>query len=281
MASRTLAVVAAVGLAGNTDAFINRKGRAFLSSDMRPEAAAEALMSVEDEWRAEASLFAECSNSTSEESEPLVDCHAAPSAFQKSCGTVVNAIVQGSNGNRATVHEYLDTVCSQAVMNGYHQNHCRGIANALSAKMTGDIYTNRNVLNLKALCNDFWPTFLEEERHRLVQEAAAREAAEQAAAFAKAKTEADEEAKAKAEALAKAHAEAEEQAKAAAEELRAKEEEAKMQAEADARAKAEEAKPVAKEELESSQNTSDVANALMNVHNNTEPLQEPLSNSTA
>jgi len=203
---------------------------------MQPDQVAQALIGVEDEWQAQTSLFIEC-NSTSADSDSLVDCHAAPKAFEKSCKTVVQAMLQGSSGDRDSVHEYLNDVCSQSVMDGWHASQCHSFAKSIDAIMTGSAYENRVSLNTAGLCTRYWSQFLSSETLRRQQEEEASGIAEAKRAEAAKAKAAEEEAKSKAEEAAKA-----EEAKAKAAQEAAEKEEASTKMAAEKNNAAEDAK---------------------------------------
>eukprot|EP00929_Paragymnodinium_shiwhaense_P051240 TRINITY_DN2579_c0_g1_i1.p2 TRINITY_DN2579_c0_g1~~TRINITY_DN2579_c0_g1_i1.p2 ORF type:complete len:294 (-),score=133.79 TRINITY_DN2579_c0_g1_i1:142-960(-) len=216
---------------------------AFLSVQMRPDAAAKSLVAVEDEWQAEAQIFANCEAHGTQEA--LNECVQASHSFKKSCDTVVTAIMQGSSGQKSDVKEYLADVCGQSILKTWHKERCQSLAVAVDKVMSADAYENRQNIALADLCGDMWQEVVSAERERAEQEAKA-EAEEEA------KRKAEEEARAKAEAdeaAAKAQAEAEAKAKA--------EEEAKKKAE-EAKAKAEEAKPKAEEPKPKAEKTDEV-----------------------
>jgi len=214
---------------------------------MQPEVVARTLSEVEDEWKSQAASFAECN--TTETSE----CGSAPEAFSKSCSTVVSAVVQASSGDRASVKEYMNTVCAENELSGWHAERCTELATAVTDTMLDDNYENRENFNSGSLCTNFWSKFVVEEKARVEKERAEREAAEKKAAeeAAEAAKKAAEEAaeaqkqKEKEEAEQKA-AEAKRQAEEAAAELAAKKEEAEKQAE-EAKAKMEQAQAAAQE----------------------------------
>jgi len=97
-----IAAVAALGLGAEAVTLRAPHGASFLStgSGLRPDVAAQTLVSVEDEWQAEASIFADCE--ARGEQEATSDCVKAPKAFKKSCDTVVTAIMQGSSGEKGS-----------------------------------------------------------------------------------------------------------------------------------------------------------------------------------
>merc|ERR1719221_482833 len=104
-----------------------RGGRAFLEANMQPEVVARTLMNVEEEWKAQAAVYAQC-NATANDGSSIVDCQDAPASFAKSCGVVVGAVVQGSNGDQRVAKEYMSDVCDQSVLTGWHKKHCFGLA---------------------------------------------------------------------------------------------------------------------------------------------------------
>lgn len=226
------------------------RSNSFLASDLQPEVVAHTLVKVEDEWRAQAASFAECNATLSVGSE-ISECNSAPNAFQKSCFTVVSAVVKSSSGDRSHVKEYMGIVCGESELSGWHQERCQELSSSVFDAMSDDNYENRENFNVANLCTGFWSRFTVEERARVDQERAEREAAEKKAeeerveAEKKAAAEAAEEQKRreKEEAEIKA-AEAKRQAEEAAAELKAKKEEAERQAE-EAKHKMEEAQQAA------------------------------------
>lgn len=237
---------------------------AFLAVGLQPEIAAQSLVGVADKWKEQAALFVDCNASSSDNTEQtLVECEGAPKAFEKSCETLVRAVLQGSSGKRDVVSEYLDDVCGQSVLAGWRGEKCLELASAIGASMTANAYQNRMVLNAASPCQSVWSQFVEQERteaiarrkmeeERRQEEAkrAAEEAARRAELEAKAKAE-EEEARAQAEAEAKAKAEAEAEAKAKAD----------AEAEAKAQADAEQKAAQAKAEAEAKANAEAAAKA--------------------
>jgi len=202
-----------------------------LHSGMRPEVVAESFAAVEDEWRAQARSYVECTSSNG------TDCSGSPKAFQKSCALVSKAMVGGSSGNNAVVTEYMSYVCNSTKLEGWKKEGCVSFAAAVDKIMSGDNYYNRHQLNVTSLCGTFWAKFSADEKEREAAERAAFEAEQK-----QREAEAAEAAKVAADAAAKA---AEEQKKAdeakKAEEQKKAQEAAKKAAEESAK-KAEEAK---------------------------------------
>ena len=247
MSRLSLALTLAAGVAGDARG-ANKRSKAFLSlaSDMQPEVVARTLSEVEDEWKSQAASFAECNANTTE-------CGGAPEAFSKSCTTVVSAVVQASSGDRASVKEYMNTVCGESELSGWHAERCTELSSAVTESMLDDNYENRENFNSGSLCTSFWSKFVVEEKARVEKdrserEAAEKKAADEAAEAAKKAADEAEEAqkqKEKDDAEQKA-ADAKAAAEQAATDLAAKKEEAEKQAE-EAKIKMEEAQAAAVE----------------------------------
>jgi len=213
------------------------KSQNFLGNGMQPEVVARTLSSVEEEWKAQASVFARCNGTSTEASSSLVNCADAPTSFDKSCGTVVAAIIQGSGGDRKVANEYMNDVCTQKSISGWHQQQCQALAAAVQNFMTADSYENREHFNTAKLCQSHWVKFTQEEKERMQKEAAEREAAEK-----NAEEQAALEEKAHNEEVQKEMEAEQAAAKAAAEkEAECKQEEEKKRAELEAQVKAAEA----------------------------------------
>jgi len=131
---------------------------------MQPTVAARTLSKVESEWRSEALLFAEC------QADHHADCGRLQSSFQKSCGTVVNAVVAASSGDRDTVNEYMGVVCNEIDLKDWKHERCHSFAQAILNTMTADQYENREHLNMQGLCHGFWARMSSEEGARAAQE---------------------------------------------------------------------------------------------------------------
>jgi len=272
MRASLICIVAPVVVAKSSSAFANSK-RAFLASDLQPEVVAHTLLKVEDEWRAQAASFAECNATLS--TGDLSECNSATNAFQKSCFTVVEAVVKASNGDRSHVQEYMGIVCGETELSGWHQERCSELSQSVFAAMSDDNYENRESFNVANLCTGFWSRFTIEEKARVDQEREEREVAERKAeeervdAEKKAAALAAEEQKRleKEEAEAKAQ-EAKRKAEEAAEALKAKKEEAERQAE-DAKHKMEEAQAAAEAAAKHHQEVLANATAMAKAENAT------------
>jgi len=216
------------------------RSNAFLSSDMRPDMVAKTLQAVEGQWMAQAHVAAECQTQGA-----LRVCEEAPRAFHKSCGTVVRAVMMGSQGDSIKVKEYMTSVCSQKTISGWHQGVCGFLGQSMVAKMSANSADNRenHAAKADATCNGLWLRFVEEQSAKVAVEVQAKAKADEAAKaqmaedakLAQIKHAADMEAKAEKEAMQKEEAKAEAKAKAEAD-MEAK---AKAKAEAEANAKTE------------------------------------------
>lgn len=213
-----------------------------LGGAMQPAVAAHTLSKVENEWRSQALLFAEC------KANGLSDCGRAQNIFQKSCSTVVSAVVAASSGDVDTVKEYMGVVCAEPELKGWKQDRCQNFAKAISQTMTADNYANREYLNTQGLCLNFWSAMSTEEGARAAQERAqeakrieaehalvakrAKEAAEALAAAKKAKMEAEAKRQAEEQHRRQAAEKAAQEAKVAAEKKAAAERKAAAEAQA-------------------------------------------------
>jgi len=144
----------------------HKKDFSKLGGAMQPTVAARTLSKIESEWRSQALLFAEC------QADGHNDCGRVQSSFQKSCGTVVTAVVAASSGDRDTVHEYMDVVCNEPELKDWKHERCQNFAKAISNSMTADNYENREHLNMQDLCLGFWARMSSEEGARAAQERA-------------------------------------------------------------------------------------------------------------
>lgn len=246
------------------------KSRAFLATDLQPEMVAHTLVKVEDEWRAQAASFAEC-NSTLTTGAEISECGSATTAFQKSCSTVVDAVVKSSSGDRSHVKEYMGIVCGESELSGWHQERCSELATSVFDAMSDDNYENRENFNVGNLCAGFWSRFTVEEKARVDQDRSEREAAEKKAEQERIEAEkkaaavaADEQKRHEKEEAEERANEAKRQAEEAAVALTAKKEEAERQAE-EAKHKMEEAQAAAeaaaKHHREVLANATAIANA--------------------
>lgn len=227
------ASVLALSVLPDASAAVVSRGQSFLGNGMQPEVVARTLSNVEDEWKAQAAVFAECDTTSGLPGASIVNCADAPASFGKSCSTVVGAIIQGSGGDKDVAKEYMDDVCKDTL--GWHQTQCQSLAVSVRGAMSADKYTNRMSFNSDKLCSTFWAQMLDGEKTRLAQEKADREVTEKKAAEEAAEQEKQMEESRKKEGEQKKVEEAErakEEAKAKAEESAAHLKEKKAEAEA-------------------------------------------------
>jgi len=248
-----IALAVALAVAPLSSAAVLR-GQAFSGNGMQPEVVARTLSSVQDEWKAQADVFAECDSTSGLPGASIVNCADAPSSFGKSCSTVVGAIVQGSGGDKDVAKEYMSDVCSQSSMSGWHQSQCHSLALAVRGSMSADTYSNRMGFDSSKLCTSFWSGLLGAEKQRISKEKAEHEASEKKAAEEAAEQEKQDEEQRKKEAEQKKVQEAQrakEEAQAKATEAAARLAQKKAEAEATqeaAKQKMEEAKEAEEEQ---------------------------------
>lgn len=166
------------------DALHRDSTQGFLAADLRPDVAAHLLAGVENEWKSQATVFAEC-NSTQ------TDCGSAPASFMKSCGTVVGAVVKSSSGKKDSVVEYMNIVCQQVELAGWRQSRCGDLAATVTNAMGADDYQNRENFQTDTtkLCTTYWSRFASQEKERVEKERAEREAREAQEAAVRAEEE--------------------------------------------------------------------------------------------
>jgi len=233
-----LVLVAARSSAANTEQLRGFRAHDFakFAGAMQPTVAASTLSRVETEWRSQALQFVECKADATRS-----DCGLMQSAFQKSCSTIVNAVVAASSGDRETVAEYMAVVCNEPQLNDWKHERCQSFAKAISNTLTADSYQNRVKLNAGGLCVGFWASMSNAEGSRVAQEHAL-----QAKHIEEERAKAAKRAKEAAEALAAAeakHRKIEEKRRAVEEQHRRQvaekaAQEAKLVAEREAAAKA-------------------------------------------
>mmetsp|Transcript_73129 Transcript_73129/g.145037 ORF Transcript_73129/g.145037 Transcript_73129/m.145037 type:complete len:356 (+) Transcript_73129:83-1150(+) len=136
-----------------------------LFEDMQPRAVARSLARVETEWRSQALQFVECTRQAGHS-----DCSQARRPFQRSCSTIVNAVVSASSGDRPTVREYMATVCDEPELKGWRAERCLSFAHTVIGTMTADAWENRNHLNVDGVCNQIWSNMSRLEAANIAKE---------------------------------------------------------------------------------------------------------------
>merc|ERR1719389_956064 len=175
------------GLAASHGAFRGRQAGTIESldltkalSDMQPEVVAKLLGQVEQRWKE--SRVASLRNQT-DESEALAE-------MTKSCTKVAKAVIDGSEGDKNRVVEYMADVCA---VQGADKRGCESFAAGIENSMTYDVEVNRDSLDLSKFCLAYWQTTVtvdaKAEAQKLNAEDAARakEEAERAEAERKEK----------------------------------------------------------------------------------------------
>jgi len=185
-------VADAHALASRSDAFLHLLERSH--SDMRPDRVAHTLIGVEDNWHSQALTFASCTAEAAKDGAGAAGCDGSKDSFVTSCSKVSSAVVHSSSGDRADVVDYMQDVCSQAELQGWHRARCSEFSSGLTDALTNDGYTNRESFDPHAFCTTFWQRIVSEEvskvktrEHQEAQqkaEAAKRLADEAAAKYA-------------------------------------------------------------------------------------------------
>lgn len=207
------------------------RGKNFLANMLQPDVAAKSLVAMEEEWQAEAGIYADCQAHGTQEATK--ECVEASKHFKDSCNKVVEAVLQGSSGDKDSVNQYMDEVCAQDVMQDWHKDRCLSFANQVNGVMSVDSFENRDVLKATDFCSRMWEGIVSSEKERAQKDA--DEEAERAQG----------EAKLAEEKLAEEKAEEQKKHEAEVEALKAKANAAKK-AQVDVKAKVEEVKETEK-----------------------------------
>jgi len=134
-------------------------------TDMQPEVVGHLLAEVEKHWEEGkvASLRKQMDETT------------ALGEMTKSCTKVSKAIIDGSDGDKDKVVEYMRDVCSSQ---GTEHMTCDNFAASVEGFMSNDAEVNRNDLDLAKFCHAYWADFVSKaasvEVKRLEAEDAAR-----------------------------------------------------------------------------------------------------------
>jgi len=134
------------------------------NTNMQPEQVAAILMSVQNEWKAQAHIVTEC-GAKDEFTNNLPTCKEALTAFQHSCIKVASAIMVSSN-TPSDATEYMTDVCSQSLLSPWHQAKCNIVSAAITSKMSDNVADNRQDYfeHAKQACNGVWSRFMEEQQ---------------------------------------------------------------------------------------------------------------------
>jgi len=141
-------------------------GRDFLSAGLHPEVVSNTLARVEDEWKSQAAAFAECKETQGSNTA----CMKPQQDFSKSCITVVDAIVKGSSGDQNRARTYMDVVCGQRSLVGWHHERCVDLGRAIDSALQFNEFANRMNFKSAQLCSGFWSSFASAEQKRAKEE---------------------------------------------------------------------------------------------------------------
>mmetsp|Transcript_27405 Transcript_27405/g.59878 ORF Transcript_27405/g.59878 Transcript_27405/m.59878 type:complete len:346 (+) Transcript_27405:72-1109(+) len=122
-----------------------RHGREATAMDMRPDVVAKLFSTVEEQWvDGEAAALQRGSH------EAFADA-----AMQNSCMKVAKAVVDGADGKRERVNEYMEAVCGQDLLSPATKEMCHRFSHDVALAMRGDESFNREELDLSGFCQSF------------------------------------------------------------------------------------------------------------------------------
>merc|ERR1712096_250469 len=142
---------------------------------MEPELVANLLVEVERSWVEDAVK------------------NGGIDSMRDSCVKVASAIIQGSDGDRDRVGDYMDVVCGEKSIQSWEKQMCLNFSQKITDFMRSDVEYNRDYLNVAKFCTSFYEVVegtAEVEEKRRIQAKAAAEAA--AIESAKKKKEAEQ-----------------------------------------------------------------------------------------
>jgi len=139
-----------------------KRSRASLAAGVRPDAVARLLAKTEDGWKYQA---VKCEEGGGSEGK----CLHAEEAFGKSCITVVDSVMKGSDGDHDRVQEYMADVCHQRVLTSWHQARCNQLQRSISDAMKFNAFGNRVNFDSMRFCRSFWNEFRAEEKGRAAE----------------------------------------------------------------------------------------------------------------
>jgi len=165
-------------------------------TSMQPEVVAHLLAEVEKHWEEGrvASL------------RKQMDETQALGEMQKSCAKVTKAIIDGSDGDKDKVVEYMHDVCASP---GSEQATCDSFAAGIEGFMSNDAEVNRNDLELSKFCSNYWNAYVTKAASVKVQKLEEEDAARAKEEEEKKKQEAEEKKAQEAAAAQKAKEDAE------------------------------------------------------------------------
>merc|ERR1719316_805359 len=117
-----------------------------LLSDMHPEVVGQLLSQVGKRW--EEGCVSSLRNQT--------DAAVALGEMSKSCAKVAKAIVDGSDGDKDRVVEYMSDVCSANKDSEEEKVQCNKFSSQITSFMKDDAEVNRNDLDYPKFCQKYW-----------------------------------------------------------------------------------------------------------------------------
>jgi len=117
-----------------------------LLNDMHPEAVSKLLHTVELRWE----------ESRAQVLENKTDDATAQNEMMKSCKKVARAIIDGSEGDKDKVVDYMQDVCTDSGVEEETQKKCMAFSSAMEKTMRDDARYNRDELDLSKFCQSYW-----------------------------------------------------------------------------------------------------------------------------
>merc|ERR1719458_1338837 len=140
-----------------------------------PSTVAEKLLTIEDDWDAQARLSVEC------EAKQKGECQSPPPLFQQSCSAVATSFAQ-RGGNRVGVQSFMTAVCHAIGTSTPSHERCQILATALDDEMaTGK---SAGSIDTDNLCQQYWAQLVQNARAEQKHDADADAAAATATAVA-------------------------------------------------------------------------------------------------
>jgi len=123
--------------------------------DVQPKDIALRLAAIEADWDTQAQVYLRCQLHWSEE------CNRLPMLFQNTCESVAASLAERA-GNKTTVGPFMEDVCNQRFLNGWHRDQCNSLAEVVVA--TADLGLNQ--IN-GTLCGNLWSQLVVQEKENI------------------------------------------------------------------------------------------------------------------
>jgi len=228
-------LLAALGFAGPTAAVLRGTGAQrelsmnLLLTDMHPEVVSKLLSQVGKRW--EEACVSSLRNPT--------DGGVALSEMSKSCSKVAKAVVDGSDGEKDRVVDYMHDVCSANKGSEEENKRCDKFSESILGFMVEDSERNRDDLDYTKFCKSYWADAVTPGAKLIAQRLDAEDAERAKAEAGRKQQEEEQRQKEKEEAEAREKAAAENAtALAQSQELQAAENKTEIAKEDDAKAEA-------------------------------------------